>query len=61
MTTTRVPGRPKSISTEHFDTVMKPYAAGEAASPPPLTVDSAVFDMWLGSLKAHRGLSIPVV
>ena len=31
------------------------------SSPPPLTVDTAVFEMWLGSLSAHRGLSIPVV
>ena len=29
MTTTRVPGRPRSIPTEHFDTVLKLYAAGE--------------------------------
>ena len=29
MTTIRVPGRPRSIPTEHFDTVLKLYAAGE--------------------------------
>ena len=29
--------------------------------PPPYTVDTAVFEMSLGSLSAHRGLSIPVV
>ena len=29
MTPTRVPGRPRSIPTEHFDTVLKLYAAGE--------------------------------
>ena len=29
--------------------------------PPPHTVDTTVFEMWLGSLSAHRGLSIPVV
>ena len=29
MTTTRVPGRPRSIPTEHFDTVLKLYAPGE--------------------------------
>ena len=29
--------------------------------PPPLTVDTAIFEMSLGSLSAHRGLSIPVV
>ena len=61
MATTQVPGRPRSISTEHFDTVLKLYAAGEAASPPPLTVDTAAFEIGLGSLSAHRGLSIPVV
>ena len=31
------------------------------SGPPPLTVDTAIFEMWLGSLSAHRGLSIPVV
>ena len=61
MTTNRVPGRPRSISTEHFDTVLKLYADGEAASSPSLTVDTAVFEMGLGSLSAHRGVSIPVV
>ena len=29
MTTTRVPGRPRSIPTEHFDAVLKLYAAGK--------------------------------
>ena len=31
MTTTRVPGRPRSIPTEHFDTVLKLYADGVGA------------------------------
>ena len=31
------------------------------SGPPPLTVDTAIFEMSLGSLSAHRGLSIPVV
>ena len=31
------------------------------ASPPPRTVDTTIFEMWLGSLSTHRGLSIPVV
>ena len=30
------------------------------SSPPPHTVDSTVFEMWLGSLSAHQGLAIPV-
>ena len=29
--------------------------------PPPLTVDTTVFEMWLGRLSTHQGLSIPVV
>ena len=29
--------------------------------PPPHTVDTAVFEMWLGSLSMHQGLAIPVV
>ena len=29
--------------------------------PPPCTVDSTIFEMWLGSLSTHRGLAIPVV
>ena len=29
--------------------------------PPPLTVDSAIFEMWLGSLSRYQGLAIPVV
>ena len=28
--------------------------------PPPLTVDTTIFEMWLGSLSTHRGLAIPV-
>ena len=31
------------------------------SGPPPLTVDTAVFEMSLGSLSAHRGLAIPVI
>ena len=31
------------------------------SGPPPLTVDTAVFEMRLGSLSAHQGLAIPVV
>ena len=31
------------------------------SGPPPLTVDTAIFEMRLGSLSAHRGLAIPVV
>ena len=31
------------------------------SSPPPLTVDTTIFEMWLGSLSTHQGLSIPVV
>ena len=29
--------------------------------PPPHTVDTAIFEMSLGSLSAHQGLAIPVV
>ena len=29
--------------------------------PPTHTVDTTVFEMWLGSLSTHRGLSIPVL
>ena len=28
---------------------------------PPRTVDTAIFEMWLGSLSTHRGLSIPAL
>ena len=31
------------------------------SGPPPLTVDTTIFEMWLGSLSTHEGLSIPVV
>ena len=31
------------------------------SSPPTLTVDTAIFEMSLGSLSAHQGLAIPVV
>ena len=30
------------------------------SGPPPLTVDTTIFEMWLGSLSTHRGLAIPV-
>ena len=29
--------------------------------PPTHTVDTTIFEMWLGSLSTHQGLSIPVV
>ena len=29
--------------------------------PPPRTVDTTIFEMWLGSLSTHRGLSIPAL
>ena len=29
--------------------------------PPAHTVDTAIFEMWLGSLSTHQGLAIPVV
>ena len=29
--------------------------------PPSRTVDTTIFDMWLGSLSTHRGLVIPVL
>ena len=30
------------------------------SGPPPHTVDTTIFEMWLGSLSTHRGLAIPV-
>ena len=30
------------------------------SGPPPCTVDTTIFEMWLGSLSTHRGLAIPV-
>ena len=29
--------------------------------PPRFTVDTTIFEMWLGSLSKHRGLAIPVL
>ena len=29
--------------------------------PPPRTVDTTIFEMWLGSLSTHRGLAISVL
>ena len=31
------------------------------SGPPALTVDTTIFEMWLGNLSTHRGLAIPVV
>ena len=31
------------------------------SDPPTHTVDTTVFELWLGSLSTHQGLSIPVV
>ena len=31
------------------------------SGPPPRTVDTTIFEMWLGSLSTHRGLSIPAL
>ena len=33
----------------------------EHVGPPPRTVDTTIFEMWLGSLSTHRGLSIPAL
>ena len=38
---------------------MEPYWA--ATGPPTHTVDTTIFEMWLGNLSTHQGLSIPVV
>ena len=66
------PDRQGLLSAEHFrvDGTQIESAAGiESASvldfvksgPPPRTVDTTVFEMWLGSLSTHQDLSIPVV
>ena len=31
------------------------------SGPPTHTVDTTIFEMWLGNLSTHQGLSIPVV
>ena len=36
-------------------------AVGVSITPPTYTVDTTVFEMWLGSLSLHQGLAIPVV
>ena len=30
------------------------------SGPPTHTVDTTIFEMWIGSLSTHRGLAIPV-
>ena len=40
--------------TRYRATIVKRY------SPPDLTVDTTIFEMWLGSLSKHQGFSIPV-
>ena len=43
----------------------KAWSAGDPLrdpiGPPPRTVDTTIFEMWLGSLSTHRGLSIPAL
>ena len=55
--TTYRPARPPRPPSQSSKTVLVSVHVG----PPTLPVDSTVFEMWLGSLSAHRGLSIPVV
>ena len=37
------------------------WQGADESLPPPRTVDTTIFEMWLGSLSTHRGLSIPVL
>ena len=30
------------------------------SGPPPFTVDTTIFELWVGSLSRHTGLAIPV-
>ena len=39
----------------------RPFKPLVQNDPPPLTVDTTIFEMWLGSLSTHQDLSIPVV
>ena len=55
------------ISTANPRIILVSHIAKDTSSqfgmpgPPPLTVDTAIFEMWLGSLSRHKGLAIPVV
>ena len=57
------------LATPEFEVASKetvtrgrlPPPTNEEAGPPPRTVDTTVFELWLGRISAHRGLSIPVV
>ena len=59
---TRTPGKDRHAkdhrAPNHISKTVPPTVH---LGPPPLTVDTAIFELWLGSLSAHRGLSIPVV
>ena len=44
-----------------FSSLLKCGPSIAHVCPPPLTVDTAIFEMWLGNLSAHQGLAISVV
>ena len=53
----RALGEPHS-SPSHISKIVPPTIH---LGPPTHTVDTTIFEMWLGNLSTHQGLSIPVV
>ena len=51
----------KPLSTRSATLMSKTVLSTVNSSPPTHTVDTTIFEMWLGSLSTHQGLSIPVV
>ena len=64
-------GPPEEARTLYKDRGVKDYRAPSHISkmvlstvhfgPPRFTVDTTIFEMWLGSLSKHTGLAIPVL
>ena len=51
-------GRPRA--EEGADSNSPTWCGKVMSAPPTHTVDATIFEMWLGNLSTHQGLSIPV-
>ena len=54
----RVAGPWEAHSPSHISKMALPTVQ---LGPPTFMVDTTIFELWLGSLSTHQGLSIPVV
>ena len=56
-----MPAEMASVGSQDPNHISKTVPPIVQLGPPTHTVDITIFEMWIGSLSTHQGLSIPVV